>query len=228
MIPAPCLLEDVTRIQDIYLTRTTLLLARGAGVREWKFVVETTRHAAGEEWDAGSGFLFDFTLGRLVSALRSGQPVPELGSFVDYFTTAIRAGASQAARNIWAAERTIHTDSPDELTVMLLDPLTLPQPSDTMARIHTSLPARTAHDHSCPEAPSRSGRPHPDRHMRECHRRVTRRRRDRSAHTTRTVTGLRLRGLPGSVGPWYLLAWSGLAPGLLIAVVSGFAFVSGG
>lgn len=139
MTDDPTVTADIIRIQDVYLTRASMLLAREAGIREWHFVVDTARTSSGDAWDVQDSFLFDYTLGRLICTLRDTGS-SESGTFVDYFTLAIRSGASRSARTMWAAERTVRRGDRDALTVMLIAALPLHLGEIERARLMRSLP----------------------------------------------------------------------------------------
>lgn len=140
MTPSPLLMDDISLIQDVFLTKTLMLLARDADPAEWQFECRVAEEASGARWAEMNAFLFDFTLGRALCAVRPRSLEDVAGSFADYFTAAIQAGAGGAARNIWAAERTQH-DRGDALTVLLLVHLMTPIAAERRLGILRDLPA---------------------------------------------------------------------------------------
>lgn len=140
MTPSPLLMDDISLIQDVFLTKTLMLLARDAGPAEWQFERRVAEQVSGGRWVEVNAFLFDFTLGRTLCAICPPSLGNHAGSFADYFTAAIWAGDGRAARNIWAAEHTRH-DHDDALTVLLLAYLMTPIDPDRRLGILENLPA---------------------------------------------------------------------------------------
>jgi hypothetical protein len=122
---------DTDTVQDYVLTRSIMRFSRAAPPEEWQFEHHAVRHASGPQWDEINAFLYDFTLARIVVAAER-QPErsrPERASFLDHFLDAVRAGASESARRLWAAQRAERMSAPDSTSVALVSLLlTAPAP----------------------------------------------------------------------------------------------------
>ena len=124
-VPAvPTVVDDVVRIQDYFVTRTTLLIATRAEPREWQAVFEAAQRSSGDDWAARDGLLFDVTLARWVIATQRIEGVGWQGArtAATAFTEAVAAGAAPAARSMWRAE---FLGGPTRLTIRLLEQIYL-------------------------------------------------------------------------------------------------------
>ncbi|MCS5498620.1 hypothetical protein NY547_15320 [Cnuibacter physcomitrellae] len=117
-------LDEVVRIQDYFVTRTTLLIASRAEPREWQAVFEAAQRASGDEWRSRDGLLFDVTLARWVIATQriTGEGWKGARTAATAFTEAVSAGAAPAARSMWKAE---FLAGPTRLTIRLLEQIYL-------------------------------------------------------------------------------------------------------
>ncbi len=71
MLIHPLADADPHLVQDYMATKITFLLAKRSGLDEWEHEIETQENAVGHDWGRRNAFLFDFTLARFLSALKS-------------------------------------------------------------------------------------------------------------------------------------------------------------
>jgi hypothetical protein len=142
MPSSPLLHADLSVVQDVFLTKTTMLLSRSAEPEEWRFEYQAARTASGDRWSGQNAFLLDFTLGRLAVAVdRARSALPDRsGGFVDRFTRAIRASEGSVAREVWAAERLVHHANEDAVTVALVARLMVPLNRAEKAEVLAHIP----------------------------------------------------------------------------------------
>ena len=75
MITHPLAQEDYDSIQEYMAERVAALLEVSAPMREWEIEVTLEQEQSDSQWERRNGFLFDYTLGRFLHAVRAAHAV---------------------------------------------------------------------------------------------------------------------------------------------------------
>ena len=73
MITHPLAQEDYDSIQEYMADRVAALLEVSAPMREWEIEVTLEQEQSDSQWERRNGFLFDYTLGRFLHAVRAAH-----------------------------------------------------------------------------------------------------------------------------------------------------------